>query len=99
MIWSSLPHLLRSATSSRLTLGKGTNAGLTGTPERNCLSRLLRGLGSLGDIGAFMARAPRRCKGVMREAAVDGAVEGVEAALKMEERCDVVEAGVSVGLE
>lgn len=35
----------------------------------------------------------------MREAVVDGAVEGVDAALKTEERCDVAEAGVSVGFE
>lgn len=66
-----------------------------GTPVRKCRSRLSRGLGSLGDMGAFKARAPRRCRGVMRELAVEGPVEGVDMALNIEERREFDEAGVA----
>lgn len=80
------------------TLGRGIKDGFMGTPLRNCRSRLSRGLGSLGDMGLLMARAPSRCSGVIRELAVEGPVEGVSMALNTEERRELVEAGVAVEL-
>lgn len=51
-------------------------------------------------MGLFMARAPKRCKGVMREATVEGAVEAVDTSLKTEEGAsDKAEAGVTEEFE
>lgn len=88
MIWSSLPHgLWRASTSSKFTLGSGTNDGLTGMLKRLLLppEDTRRGCNGRGDWGMFRALAPRLARGVKRDRAVDGAVDGVDAALNIED--------------